>query len=161
MWGGVPRQLWLGLVIRYRRKLLLAERRSVILSQLEAPGEPNNGAAFSRMKMSRCGIRRQDFYSTWTDSPIDQSHFPIIEVVLSPSAFALATLAFGPPPPPSANRLIRPSPSIKHCAKHLFICRSRTLRRRHPVLRRSELAIRTLRCLTVSRIRANSSTRNG
>jgi len=97
MWGGAPRQLWLGLSdsISEGSYYWLSGETSSYLNW--APGEPNNGAGFfpDEDGVTMWNPASGFPYSTWTDSPIDQSHFPIIEVVPEPSTVALTALAFG------------------------------------------------------------------
>lgn len=97
MWGGTPRQLWLGLsdsITEGSYYWLSGEPSSF---RNWAPGEPNNGAGFfpDEDGVTMWNPASGFPYGTWTDSPIDQSHFAIIEVVPEPSVFALAALAFG------------------------------------------------------------------
>lgn len=93
MWGGAPRQLWLGLsdsITEGQYYWLSGESSSY---RNWAPGEPNNGAGYfpDEDGVTMWNPASGFPYSTWTDSPIDQMHYPIIEVVPEPTLATLAT----------------------------------------------------------------------
>jgi hypothetical protein len=95
-WGDSPRQLWLGLTDQQQEGTHVWLNGDPSTYRNWAPGEPNNGGGFfpDEDAVTMWNPASGFPYSSWTDSPVDQSHFPVIEVP-EPTTFALILVAAG------------------------------------------------------------------
>lgn len=95
-WGSSPRQLWLGLTDQQQEGVHVWLNGDTSTYRNWAPGEPNNGwPAFPDEDAVTMWNPASGFpFSSWTDSPFDQSHFPVIEVP-EPSTLALVLIGAG------------------------------------------------------------------